>query len=537
MKKSTERFREIVSVFASYGFGYMMESSKKVNKKSPANLRKAFEALGPTFIKIGQILSTRSDILPEEYINELIKLQDSVILEEKERLKQVFEESTHKNMDECFRYFNDIPLASASIAQVHEGTLFDGRQVVVKIQRPDILEKMKLDISILKRIFKFLSRRIDIKIINPVEVIEEIEVTTEKELDFIYEGKNILKFKENNKGANVIYAPDLIEEIWSEKVLVLEKISGFKITDINKIKEEGYNQKEIANKLALSYCKQIFDDGFFHADPHPGNILIYNGKICFIDFGIIGELSEELKEWLNVAIISIATKDKNKLVECILAIGIKKGKISKGELYEDISYLVDTYLSTSLKNIKMATMIQELFDITRKNNIQLPRELVILVRGLMIMEGVVAKIDPEIQIIAVIGDYIKSKGILSFLKSTNKEELLISFYQLIRDGARMPSKTIEALDKLNSGKAKMNLVINNTDKVIDRVEGMVNRVTGGLIISSLIISSSLIINSNAGPKYNGFSMLGIVGYIIAIVFAIILLYNMIKPLFNKKNNK
>ena len=538
MKKSRERFQEIVKVFVHYGFGYMLESSNSENKKSPQNLRKAFEELGPTFIKIGQILSTRTDILPKEYVMELSKLQDSAPREDKEILEAVFKNDINKNITECFLSFNEVPIASASIAQVHEAVLLDGRSVVVKIQRPDIYEKMKMDISILKRIIKLTKQRINIKVVDPLEVLEEIEETTRNELNFINEGKNIQRFISNNRDVQAIYAPALIEEIWSERVLVLERIQGFKINDLKKIKSEGYDNKDIANKLALSYCKQVFEDGFFHADPHPGNLLIADSKICFLDFGIMGELDEKLRNWLNAAMGAVATKDKNKLVDCILAIGIKQGRIEKGDIYEDVSYLVDTYLTTSLKNIKITVLLQEIFEITKKNNIQLPKELVILVRGLMILEGVVAEIDPEIEIIAVVISFVKSKGKYSFLKELSKEEIILQALEFTRDSVRIPSKTLEVLNKISNGKVQVKFNINNIENIVCKIDTMVNRLTGGLLIAALVVSSSMIISSNVGPSYQGISILGIIGYIISTIFATILLYNMIKTgLFSSKSKK
>lgn len=527
-KESRERFQQIVKVFASYGFGYILESKKSTNKKSPVNLRKAIEELGPTFIKIGQILSTRSDLLPQEYVNELIKLQDSAPKVDIDTLKSVFEQSVHRKMEECFIYFNEEPMASASIAQVHEAVLLNGERVVVKIQRPDIYEQMKIDIAILRRLVKFTNTKLDIKIVDPLEVLDEIEITTEQELDFLLEGKNILKFKDSNKENKPVYVPKLITDIWSDKVITLEKIEGFKVNDINNINKEGYNNKDIAHKLALCYCDQIFKKGFFHADPHPGNILISDGKICFIDFGIMGVLDENLREWFNSSMAAIATKDKNKLVDCILAIGIKSGRIDRGQLYDDISYVIDTYLTTSLKNIKMTVLIQEIFDITRKNNIQLPRELVILVRCLMILEGVLAEIDPEIEIIDVVISFVKSENKFDLLHELNKEEIILSAYRLVRDILRIPSKTTEILNRLSNGKSDLKLSIVNLEKIVEKVDAMVNRVTGAVIISSLLISSSLITSSKIGPCINEVSLIGIVGYVVAFFLALILIRNMIK---------
>ena len=526
--KSRDRFQEIIRVFISYGFGYLIDSKFNNSKKSPINLRMALEELGPTFIKIGQILSTRPDLLPEEYINELIKLQDSAPEEGFENIKSVFEESINKKIYDCFLYFSKKPTASASIAQVHEAILNDGRAVIVKIQRPNIYNTMKTDIDIIKKIIKLSKGRIDIDIVDPLAVIEELESTTEKELDFIDESKSIVKFRENNENISPIYAPDVISSLCSEKVLTLEYINGFKINDMKMIEKKGYSNKDIAKKLALSYCKQIFDDGFFHGDPHPGNLLISNGRICFIDFGITGELDEGLKNWLNKAMIAVATGDKNKIVDFILAIGIKRGKVNKGNLYEDVSYLFTTYLNTSLKNIKIAVLLEEMFSIVKNNNIQFPKELAILFRGLVILEGVIAEVDPQLDIISVITSFVKGKNKMLLIKDINEEELVLSAYSFFRDASRIPSKAVEALSSISDGRAKINFNITDLENSVDHISNMVNRLVGALLISSLIIASSLIISNNVGPIYKGISLMGIAGYIISAIFAIFLLIAVVR---------
>ncbi|MDD6796175.1 MAG: AarF/UbiB family protein, partial [Clostridiaceae bacterium] len=324
--KSNKRFRQIIKVFSYYGFISIFDSKAKRHEKSPKNLRKAFEELGSTFIKIGQILSTRTDILPKEYIDELIKLQDSVAEEEFQNMKEVFEQSLGKKIDECFIYFDEKPIASASIAQVYRAVTLDGQHVVVKIQRPDIYEKIKVDISILRRVIKFTNIFTEIKFVDPLEVLQEIEISTQKELDFINEARNAKMFKKKNKDTLLVKVPAVIEELHSKKVLTLEEVNGIKVNEIDKLIKTGYDSKEVAKKLALCYCKQIFQDGFFHGDPHPGNILICEGKICFLDFGIVGVLEDSLKCWLNKAMFYMATNDKKNLVQFVLAVGIKRGK-------------------------------------------------------------------------------------------------------------------------------------------------------------------------------------------------------------------
>lgn len=534
-RKSVERLNEIVKVFALYGFGIIVDTKLKENEKSAENLRKACEALGPTFIKIGQILSTRRDILPKEYTVELTKLQDSVNEESYSKMEKVFETSLDKKIGDCFLFFNKKPIAAASIAQVYNGILKDGREVVVKIQRPDIYEKMKFDISILKRILRLTKLKAMINIVDFYDVIDEMEKTIDNELNFKIEGQNIKKFKKYNKETAVLYVPQLIEELWSDRVLTLEKINGFKINDRKLLMKEGYNNKDVTEKLALCYCKQVFDDGFFHGDPHPGNILISKSKICFIDFGIMGEIDENIREALNKAIFAIATNDKEKLMDFILTVGVKKGKINKGILYEDISYLFDSYVTRSLKNIKISDFFEEIIEITKKHNIQIPRELVGLFRSLVILEGVLEEVDPHINILSVINYYISSTGKFKIINEFKTKDFVVSSYALIRDISRIPSKINEVLNSVYNGRGKVNFNIVDLDKIITALNKMVNRITSGFIISSLLIASSLLIRDSAGPLFYGLSLIGLIGYLISSIFSIILLGMMIKN--GNKNNR
>ena len=536
-RKSVERFNEIVRVFASYGIEILIDNRRKNVKKSAENLRKAFETLGPTFVKIGQILSTRRDILPKEYIEELIKLQDSVNEESYVDIKEVFEKSLNKRIDECFLEFHVEPIASASISQVYEGILKDGREVIVKIQRPDIYEKMKLDISILKRILKFSKLKNDITIVNLFDVMDEMEKSIDAELNFKIEGSNIKRFSENNDGLEVLYIPKLIENLWSEKVITLEKIIGFKVNDIDALEEEGYNNRDIAEKLILCYCKQVFEDGFFHGDPHPGNILISHGKICFIDFGIMGAIDESIRNSLNKAIFAIATKDKEMLVDFVLSVGVRKGKVNKGLLYEDISYLFDSYATRSLKNIKIAELFEELFIIAEKNFIQMPKELVSLFRSLVILEGVLEEIDSNVNILSSINNYIKSKGQFTFFNEFTIKDFVLSSYNFARDIGRIPVKINEVLNSVYNGRGRINFHVVDLDKTISALDSMVNRITGGFIVSALLIASSLLIRDGTGPVINGLSLIGIIGYLISSIFAMILLVSMVRRKGNNKKYK
>ncbi|MCY6485856.1 AarF/ABC1/UbiB kinase family protein [Clostridium aestuarii] len=527
-KNSIQRFKEIVKTLAFYGFGYIVDTKIKNDTKAPANLRKAFEELGPTFIKIGQILSTRSDILPQDYIEELSKLQDNAPSEPFENINKVFCSEFNKSIEDVFKNFDKTPVASASIAQVHKAVLKNGNEVIVKIQRPEISEKMAIDISILYRIIKLGKTAFTDALIDPKEALDELKTATELELDFKNEAINISKFKELNKNIAYIHTPYVIGNLSTKKILTMEKIDGFKVDNITKLIEQNYILQNIAKNLALSYCKQIFEDGFFHGDPHPGNILISNNKICFIDFGIMGNLSDSLKNSLNDMMFAVAYKDVNKLVSVIMSIGIKKGYVNRNKLFEDIDYLLANYLSTSLENIKISALLEDIFDTAKRNNLKMPKTFTLLARSLIIIEGVITKLSPEIKIIDIIVHYIKSNNKFNLLNDFDINEALIRFVAFGKHTSKLPTKLVELSDSLIQGRTKIQLEHKDLNKNINQLNKMVNRMTLGLVISSMIIASSLIINSNIGPKYQDISLIGIIGYGIAAVIGLGLLLSIIR---------
>lgn len=527
-KNSVQRFREIVRTLAYHGFGYIVDSKIKNDNKAPANLRKAFEELGPTFVKIGQILSTRPDLLPTEYIEELSKLQDNVQGESFYNINKVFYSEFNKSIEEVFKSFDEVPLASASIAQVHKAVLKSGREVIVKIQRPEIAEKMELDISILQKITKLTKVGFVDALIDPKEALDELRIATELELDFKNEAKNIDKFRLLNKNIAPVYAPYIVHNLSTKKVITMEKINGFKINNIKTLINEGYDPEDVGRKLALSFFKQVFEDGFFHVDPHPGNLLIQDGKICYIDFGLVGSLSNSFKNALNDMLLAMAYRDINKLISVLMAIGIKKGYVNRNKLFEDIDYLMDSYLSTSLNNIQVSALLQDIFDTAKHNNIRLPRDFTLLMRGMVIIEGVVTKLAPDLQILDIIIPYVKSNNKFSILNNIDFDETLIRLISFTKDTSRLPTKIIELTDSVIQGRAKVQLEHKDLSKNVSEINRMVNRMILALVISSMIIASSLILNTNIGPKYQSISIIGLTGYGIAAFMAFWLLISIIR---------
>ncbi|MDD7795110.1 ABC1 kinase family protein [Clostridium sp. 'White wine YQ'] len=529
MKKYTlDRFRQIVSVLTYYGIGLIKENKAEDKKKQAENFRKAFEKLGPTFIKIGQILSTRPDIVPEEYIIELKKLQNDAVKMSIEDVKNVFREEMKKEINECFLEFNEVPLASASVSQVHEGILKDGRKVVIKVQRPNIKKLMEEDIRILIRLARLIKGRIKETLVDPLEALNEIKAMTEKELDFRIEGENLKQFKENNINVIPLKVPDVVNEFSAEKVLVMEKIEGYKINDKETLISKGYDLDDISQKLVSIYFKQVFKDGFFHGDPHPGNIFISEKKICFIDFGIMGEISPEIKAALNDVIIALGTKDINKIVDFILSIGVKNGKVERNVLYMDVENFLDIYLGTSLKNIKISQMLQELMFISSKNNILMPRDLVLLARSMVIFEGVITELSPNVDILTLLMNTISSGNKFFFLKDMTKEELIYRAYDFAKSTFSIPTKFLELVDSVKGGRAKFLLQVEDLDKSIQALNKMVNRVVFSMIIAAMIIGSSLIIYNQGPIQIYGMSLIGLGGYFVAAILGLWLIISIIK---------
>ena len=525
---SATRFKEILKVFTSYGLGYLFGKKEEKKKKSPSNLRKAFEELGPTFIKIGQILSTRQELIPEEYIIELSKLQDNVKSDKFEDIAKVFYDEFNKNIEEEFLYINTVPIASASIAQVYRGILKNGQDVVIKIQRPNIKEIMSLDFDILLNLSERFFKVFKENVINPKEILLEIRSSMEKELNFIYEANNLKKFRELNEDILCVYEPFVVDEYTSERVITQENIEGFKINDKVILNKLGYDKDDIAKKLTLLYFKQVLKDGFFHGDPHPGNLLIYNKKICFIDFGIVGVLSKERQEELNNAIVAIANEDIDKLTDFVMNIGIKTGKIDREQLYKDIDYMFKNYYTTSLKNIKISLLFQEIFEVAKRNNLKLSSDFTMLVRTMIMVEGLVAELSPELNIINLVIPYVKEHYKNYFFNKFDVNDCLLKVYKLTRDSLNITSKTISLEEAIIKGRTKLNIAIEDKEEYINVLNKMINRLSFALIIAGMVVGSSLILNKNPKPQIYGVSIIGMGGYFVSAILGLWLLISIIR---------
>lgn len=515
-----KRLREIISVSIKHGF--------KNGIGNPRELRLVLEELGPTFVKIGQILSTRPDILPIEYVEELQMLQDNVKPLNFTIMQKVIEEELKGSINDLFIEFNKTPIASASLAEVYLAKLNTGEDVVIKVQRPLVKERMLADIQILKKLAPFINFTATREIVDMKEVVEELSTATQKELNFVEEMNNIIKFAENNKDVKFITCPKVYKEYCTDKILVMDYISGTKIDDINELLEQGYDIHDIATKLTYNYFKQVFEDGFFHADPHPGNILIHENTIGYIDFGLMGNLNFNLRKKLNQILEGAATGNINLITKSVLKIGIIKGPIDVDKLHENIEIMYTNYIDKSIHDYDLPQILEQIMIICKENNISMPKDITLLIKGMMTLQGVLAKIDKTLTIMDIAIPYFKEQILKNKLRNIDLKEITMYVYTSVKSSLDLSTKVLELINTALAGRLKLNLKHQNIEDGLNEINKMINRLIFAIVVAGLLVSSSLVINANVGLKIYGISAIGIIGYLGAGIAGILLLISIFR---------
>ncbi|WP_368645150.1 ABC1 kinase family protein [Alkalibacterium putridalgicola] len=527
MKSNRERLREIASVLASYGFGHIYRTRLRTKHKEQdaRNLRLAFEELGPSFIKIGQIISTRQDLLPPNYINEMSKLRDDAPPFPFSEISRIFHEEFKESLDDVFEWVDEKPIASASVAQVHKAKLLTGEDVVIKVQRPEIEENLLRDIKLFSRIVSMAPETVKEMLVDVEAAFKEIEETTKRELDFRNEGQALIKFKQLNKENDAVSVPTPYLPYTSKRVLVEDYVGGIRSLNLQQIREEGYIKKDIAEKLVFSILSQVFKDGYFHGDPHPGNIILSDNKIVFIDFGIIGELSEAVKKDLIKMMRAIVFEDIDQLMNLLLQMAIMKEKVDRFQFSEDLDDFYQSYVSKSFGQIDLSSFFSDVLHVTRKYKMVMPNDFILLAKSLTILEGVVTDLHPDINILEIASDYIKSSDDIEIFESFSSAKVKMSAYQLAMDSIKFPSSLKRALDTVNNGRLMVHIDLVHFDEKWREVNKMVNRLVFAVIIAALILASAIIF---VMAEAAGVSIFAIIIFIGAGVMGLWLLISIIK---------
>ncbi len=506
------RMKEILGVLKSHNI---------IHGVSPEKLRSILEDLGPTYIKIGQLMSMRSDMLPQSYCDELMKLRTDVKPMSPGEVRAIVEAELKKPLAELFRSFDDAPLGSASIAQVHKAALQNGKKVVVKVQRENIRETMAQDILLMRRAARLLNvMKVADDVIDFSKIIDELWATSVQEMDFLQEAKHLNNFAELNASVGYVSCPAVETGLVTSKVLVMEYIDGIPIDRTERLTALGTDVNEIGKKLAENYTKQVLDDGFFHADPHPGNIWIRSGKIVWLDLGMMGRLTRYDRELFKNIVKAMVNHDIFELKSALLTMGEARERINHARLYTDLDDMLTRYGTMNLSNINLGKLLGEIQGLAGEHHIAMPSGVSMLARGIVTLEGVLSACCPEVNFIGVLSAHL-SKSLFTDLDM--KDELLHtgkSAYALFRKSMDLPAQLSDILKMTIKGQTKVNLELTGADETLRDLRRMTDKLAISIITAAIIMGSSLICTTDMHPKIAGIPLIGFLGYAGAAVMGI-----------------
>ena len=514
---SVARLREMVAVLRRHDV---------VRGIDPPKLRMLLEDLGPTFMKLGQILSMRPDFLPQEYCDELMKLQSAAKPLPFDVILQVIEREYNTPWNKVFQRVEEEVIGSASIAQVHRAVLKNGEQVVVKVQRPGIYEIMSKDIVLLKRavgIIKVISRSGDVVDFNMV--LDEMWAIAKQEMDFVIEADHIEEFRHLNMGIDLIGCPKVYHHLTTQHILVMEYVDGLPIDDFDGLRAKGYDTDVLGRRLGENYVKQIIEDGYFHADPHPGNIWIKNGRIIWLDLGMMGRLSNRDRTAIRKAVYALAHHDTFEMKTAVLALGVPKGRINHTALYQDIDTLMNQYGSLDFRELKMGHLTQQIMNILRVHRISCPQGLSMFARGVLTVEGVMRLVCPKVSFVEIFARSLSLDFKRNFQWKQEMERAKREGYLLLRKSLQLPEQISDIIKMTMSGQTKVNLDVTGSEEPLRQLDKMINKIIIAVLCAALLLGSSTICTTNMTPKIMEIPLLGCLGYFAALVLSLRLIWD------------
>lgn len=551
--KNVTRVRQIANVFLKYGFGRIIDQihlsryipfRKRLKTfgqwpslKSPSvpeKLRMAFAELGPTFIKLAQLLSSRPDLITKQFADEFKKLQDRVPPFPTEKAIKIIEQETDLLIEQIFSHLDNEPVAAASIAQVYHGTLLDGSDIIVKVQRPDIKEQIETDINILTTVAHLLEKYItETVFFNPTGIVEEFTKTIRKELDFVQEAKNCCHFRRNLESDLDVYIPKIFGAFTTDKVIVMERIEGVRIDDIEGIARLGLDRIHLAKIGVNTYFKQVLEDGFFHADPHPGNLFAMpNGMIGFVDFGIVGRVSPELRETMANTFLALIHKDFDRLIDQYIELGIVPEHLDidifRKEFKADLADFLEPLYGLTLTEINFSDYMDTIIHLAIKHKMKIPSDLLLVNKTMLILENLGKELDPNFDFIAA-AEPFASKLIKERFRSSRLYEKARKNIMEISDFIILfPKQMKQIMRKLLRDDFHIKLTPIGLDRFIRDMDRSSNRISFSMIISSILLSSAIMHATGVGPKIYGMSILGFVAFGFAFLLGIWLIISIIR---------
>ena len=527
-RRTLSRFDEIIKVFRKYDFDKFLgqttrnkispfrsdaDNKELLKEDFPERLRLMLQELGTTFIKFGQLLASRPDLVGERISEELSQLHDDNPPVSYEEIKEMIETQLGGNIEDLFEEFSENPLATASIAQVHEAKLPTGERVAVKVQKTNVEEIVETDLSIMKFIANESDRfNTSLKHLNLPAVLHEFDKSIHKEMDFDNELMNIRHLNDNFKYNDKIIVPTIYPDYSTEKVLTMEYVEGVKLSEVIAGDDPKYNKILIADRIVRSYFQQLFIDGFFHADPHPGNIFVADDNaICYIDFGMMGVLDEDFRQDLAELMIYFSDRNIDGLINQLIRMDILNEKTDINILKSDLNDLFAKYYGVELSRFN--GIIEDLLFLMQKFEVRLPNEFVLMARGLSMVENTGLRLDPDIDVVALLKPFARKLMVQRYnpLKmASNAKNSFFAFEHVLRALPSLISKTIY---KVEEGEVTVNIEVKHISEIA-------NQLSLAIIIAALLVGSSLVMLIDVGPRFYEMPVLGFIGFTISLALGV-----------------
>ncbi|SHK14315.1 ABC1 kinase family protein [Rhodothermus profundi] len=510
----TRRARQIAEVLLRHGLGYLVSVSgldrfvplhrgllghprRAEPYAAPEHLRMALDELGAAWIKLGQFLATRADLLPPSYQRELAKLQDAAAPVPGEVAQAIIETELGRSLTDLFAHFDPQPLAAASIGQAHAATLTDGTEVVVKVRRPGVVEQVEQDLELLLNLAHTANRHWELaETYDIVGIVQEFALTLRAELDYLREGRNAERFAQHFAHNPTVHIPRVFWDYTTSRVLTLERIRGIKIDHLEALDAAGFNRTELAERVARILLQMVFEDGFFHADPHPGNFFVEaDGTIGLIDFGMVGTVDAPTQDRLALLLLAIAQQDPDRLVDAFLELGVARGHVDRLTLREDLRHFLLAYYDRPLRELRLEPLLKEALTIVRRHHLHLPTNLVLLLKTVTMAEGLAAQLAPDFQVAELLPDYIHRLLLHRYRPRTWLRRLGWTSLEAAEFGLELPRQLRRLLRALEQGTLQLGMRPEGFEPLIARLERLTNRLVLGIITAAFIVGLAVLMTT------------------------------------------
>ncbi|MEO5969306.1 MAG: AarF/UbiB family protein [Bdellovibrionia bacterium] len=543
--KNMHRLRQIIAIFAKHGFVDFVDrmdlgklvpgrlgvyAESQADKSVPERLRLAFEELGPTFVKFGQLLSTRTDLLPEAFIEEFVKLQDNVKPLPFQVVQTVVEHELGKKIESSYSFFNQEPLAAASIGQVHEAKLLSGESVVVKIQRPEIEKIIDTDISLLAFLAGLLEKYVpETRIVGPRVIVDEFFRTLSFELDFVVEANNIAKMSDNMSAVPEIVIPRVYKSLSTHKILTLEKLEGIRVTDMKALDAAGIDRKAIVEIGAKAFFKSVMIDGLFHGDLHAGNLFVLPGnRLGIIDFGIVGRLSQKSRDQLATMVMALLTEDYENLCYEYAELGSANASVDFDAFQREVRNALSPYMGLALADINVGRVLIEATKIAARHNITVPGDWMLVFKAILTIEGMGRTLDPEFDLLTTGQSLVKDLVKEQYSVPRISKELLWVGKDLLALLKILPRQFRMMFKKFNSNDFAIEIKSPDFEKIRVQLDTNGRRMSMSILIAGLFIASSASLNYSSDRLIGHYPLVSVVYFLLGSFFLVGISWSLLK---------